>query len=92
MYLLPTQESRSSSYMALPQVQEHNGTVMMKTPALSFADAQKVLNQYRFAPFINPDFSPDITRVSFPDGYSEEFQNQISIPAVSHILNSSTSF
>ena len=71
-------------------VQEHNGTVMMKTPALSFADAQKVLDQYWFAPFVNPDFSPDITRVSFPDGYSEEFQNQISIPAISHILNSST--
>ena len=54
-------------------VQDHDGTVTMKTPALSFADAQKVLNQYWFAPLVNPDFSPEITRVTFPDGYSEEF-------------------
>ena len=68
-------------------VQDHDGTVTMETPALSFADAQKVLDQDRFAPLVNPDFSPEITRVTFPDGYSEEFQNQISIPAVSHTLN-----
>ena len=69
-------------------VQDHDGTVTMKTPALSFADAQKVLNQYWFAPLVNPDFSPEITRVTFPDGYSEEFSNQISIPSISHTLNS----
>ena len=68
--------------------QERNGTVTMKTPALSFVKAQKVLNQYWFAPFVNPDFSPETTRVSFPDGYSEEFANEIRIPAISHTLNS----
>jgi len=69
-------------------VQESDGTVMMKTPALSFVDAQKVLNQYWFAPFINPDFSPGVTHVRFPDGYVEDFSDQISIPAIHHILGS----
>ena len=68
-------------------VHENDGMVTMETPALSFADAQKILNQYWFAPLITPDFSPDITTVSFPDGYTQEFSNQISIPAVSHTLN-----
>jgi hypothetical protein len=66
---------------------ERNGTTTMKTPAVSFVEAEKVLNQYWFAPFVNPDFSPEVTRVSFPDGYFEEFSNQISIPAISHTLN-----
>ncbi len=69
-------------------VQERNGTVMMRTPALSFADAQKVLNGYWFASVINPDFSPGVTRVRFPDGYVEEFSDQISIPVINHTLNS----
>lgn len=67
--------------------QERDGTTTMKTPALSFVEAQKVLNQYWFAPFINPDFSPEVTRVIFPDGYFEEFANEISIPAIRHTLN-----
>jgi len=65
----------------------HNGTVTLITPALSFADAEKVLNQYWFAPFVNPDFSPSVTRVNFPDGYTEQFYDQISIPAIRHPLN-----
>ncbi|MCX6692366.1 MAG: hypothetical protein NTW33_10070, partial [Methanoregula sp.] len=31
-------------------VQERDGTVLMRTPALSFVEAEKVLNQYWFAP------------------------------------------
>jgi hypothetical protein len=69
-------------------VQERDGTVLMRTPALSFVDAEKILNQYWFAPFIAPDFSPGVTRVMFPDGYEETFSNEISIPAISHTLGS----
>jgi hypothetical protein len=69
-------------------VQERNGTVLMRTPALSFVEAEKVLNQYWFAPFITPDFSPEVTTVRFPDGYVEDFSNQISIPAIEHTLSS----
>jgi hypothetical protein len=60
---------------------------MYSTPALSFQNAQRALNQYWFAPLINPDFSPDITQITFPDGYHEEFYNQIAIPAISHTIS-----
>lgn len=66
---------------------EKDGATVMSTPALSFVNAEKVLKQYWFAPFIDPDFSPSITRVSFPDGHSYEFDDQISIPALRHTLS-----
>lgn len=66
--------------------QETQGTVTMMTPALSFGEAEKILNQYWFAGFITPDFSPEVTTVRFPDGYAMTFSNQISIPAIDHIL------
>jgi hypothetical protein len=54
------------------------------TPELSFGKAQRALNRYWFAPFVSADFSPDVTRIVFPDGYSEEFYNQMDIPSISH--------
>ncbi len=65
---------------------ERDGTVTLITPALSFVEAEAILNQYWFAPLISPDFSPAVTRVNFPDDYTEEFYNQISIPALRHTL------
>jgi hypothetical protein len=61
--------------------------LMYSTPALSFQNAERVLKQYWFAPLISTDFSPDITQITFPDGYHEEFYNQIVIPAISHTLS-----
>lgn len=61
--------------------------VTYRTPALSFQNAERALKEYWFAPLINPDFSPDTTRVTFPDGYFEEFSDAISIPAISHTVN-----
>ena len=66
--------------------QETGSSVTMTTPALSFGEAEKILNQYWYARFITPDFSPEVTTVRFPDGYSEAFSNQISIPAIVHTL------
>jgi len=60
--------------------------VTMVTPALSFDSAEKILKQYWFAPLINVDFSPAVTRVIFPDGYIETFNNQIAIPKIDHNL------
>jgi len=65
-----------------------DGTVTLTTPALSFREAENVMKQYWFAPLINPDFSPDVTRIVFPDGYEETFSNQDRIPGVSHSLGS----
>jgi hypothetical protein len=66
--------------------QETESTVTMTTPTLSFGEAEKILNQYWFARVITPDFSPEVTTVRFPDGYTEAFSNQISIPAIVHTL------
>jgi len=65
-----------------------DGTVTLTTPALSFREAENVMKQYWFAPLINPDFSPDVTRIVFPDGYEQKFNNQDRIPGVSHTLGS----
>jgi hypothetical protein len=61
--------------------------ITLTTPALSFQSAERVLQQYWFAPLINVDFSPEITRVVFPDGYVEQYANQIAIPRITHTLN-----
>ena len=68
-------------------VKERDGTVIVKTPALSFENAEKVLKKYWFAPLVSPDFSPSVTRVSFSDGFSQEYLDQLSIPSISHTLN-----
>jgi hypothetical protein len=60
--------------------------VTLTTPALSFRQAGQVLQKYWFAPLVSPDFSPDVTRVSFPDGYTVTFYNQDQIPQVSHSI------
>jgi len=63
-----------------------DGSTTMITPALSFQSAEKVLKQYWFAPLISVDFSPEVTRVIFPDGYVEQYNNQIALPQISHTL------
>ena len=60
--------------------------VTLTTPALSFREAERVLNTYWFAPLISPDFSPDISTVSFPDGHVERFYDKDQIPRISHVL------
>ncbi|MCK9580509.1 MAG: hypothetical protein M0Q92_08670 [Methanoregula sp.] len=63
-----------------------NGVVSLNSPSLTFRSAGKALETFWFARFIQADFSPDVTRVSFPDGYTEEFFNQEEIPPVRHII------
>jgi hypothetical protein len=36
------------------------------------------------APLLEPDFSPDVTVIRFPDAYSLTFRDQILIPNVTH--------
>ena len=62
--------------------------VTMTTPKVSFEQAQKVINQYWFAPLISPDFSPKVTTVIFPDGYQAGFYDQIAIPSLTHAMQS----
>jgi hypothetical protein len=64
------------------------GALIMATPAFSLAQAQAVVEKYWFAPLISPDFTPQVTTITFPDGYTDTLYNQISIPAVIHVLSS----
>jgi hypothetical protein len=80
--------SRSQFYVRGFATREvHDGVTIMKTPALSFKEAEAVLKQYWFAPFISPDFSPGVTGVVFPDGYTQTFYEQDQIPGISHVLS-----
>ena len=62
-----------------------DGGRYLVTPSLSFRNAEQALKKYWFAPLISPDFSPEVTRVSFPDGYTAVFNNQDQIPSVRHL-------
>jgi hypothetical protein len=47
-----------------------------------------VLNNYWFASFVTPDFSPGLTTITFPDGYKELFNDRLTIPSVTHRISS----
>ena len=64
------------------------GALIMATPAFSLEHAQAVVEQYWFAPLISPDFTPQMTTITFPDGYRQTFNNQISFPSVIHVIGS----
>ena len=65
-------------------VRHEGGQEIIRTPAMSFLEAEKVLKSYWFAPLISTDFSPSVTTVTFPDGYHEVFYDQIEIPPIIH--------
>jgi preprotein translocase subunit SecF len=67
-------------------LREEDGKTIMKTPGLSFASAEQALKSYWFAPLVKPDFSPDLTIVTFPDGYQEVFYGSSGIPPLSREL------
>ena len=56
------------------------------TPAIDFSKAEEVLNSYWFAPLITVDLSPENSKITFPDGFSEVFYNQLLIPPVTHTV------
>lgn len=60
--------------------------VIYRTPAVNFAFAQKLLQNYWFAPLVQVDLSPAMTTVCFPDGYVEFIPDEVSIPAISHTV------
>lgn len=68
------------------QVTQSGGLTTMTTPAFSFSRAEEVMKQYWFAPLISPDLTPQMTTITFPDGYQATFNDLISIPSVSHTV------
>jgi len=87
-----TQATGSSAKVLIPSfasIDTDGDTTTMVTPSLSFEKAQRVLDQYWFAPLMSPDFSPDVTTIIFPDGYRASFYNLLVIPSVPHQLATS---
>lgn len=61
-------------------VTEKDGITTFRTPGLSFAEGERILKTYWFAPLVNIDLSPAITTIRFPDGSVETFADALEIP------------
>jgi hypothetical protein len=57
------------------------------TPALPFTTAEQYLKGQWFSALVSADFSPAVTTVRFPDGYTQQFNNQDYIPAITHTVS-----
>ena len=63
----------------------HSGnTTTITTPAFSFENAQKIMEKYWFASLLSPHLNPQITTITFPDGYQATYNGQMSFPSVTH--------
>ena len=78
-------EQTNLTVYSFAAIKKNQDGVTYSPPALSFQNAERGLKQYWFAPLISTNFT-DITQITFPDGYQEDFYNQIEIPAISHTV------
>ncbi len=82
-----TKNSASFMINGYAHVNAGDGETTYRTPALSFTRASEILSGYWFAPLISVDLSPAETTVVFPDGYTENFYDNIEIPVISHTIS-----
>jgi hypothetical protein len=68
------------------QVHDAANETMYTTPYLDFSGAAQAVRGFRFSRFVNIDASPDVSVVSFPDGYEETFYNTLVIPSITHVI------
>lgn len=79
----------SSADVTIPSfasVTQSGNTTTMTTPDFSFANAQQEVKNEWYGFLISANFAPETTTIIFPDGYQTTFNNQISIPSVSHTI------
>ena len=79
----------SSAEVIIPSfatISQSSGAETMTTPAFSFANAQNAIRQDWWSSLISVDLSPDVTTITFPDGYQATYNDQISFPSVSHLM------
>jgi len=57
-----------------------------QTTSMNFTNAQAALQNSAVSSVISADFSPRITTVTFPDGYTREFDNSPVLPSIDHIV------
>ena len=65
-------------------VTSKDGKTTVRTPSLSFADGERILKTYWFAPLISVDLSPAVTTLRFPDGSKATFTDALEIPSQVH--------
>jgi hypothetical protein len=65
-------------------VQNEDGARVFVTPELRFPEAEVALEHYWFAPLVQADFSPTTTTIRFPDGSTEVWTDEETIPSVTH--------
>ncbi|HVP96352.1 hypothetical protein [Methanoregula sp.] len=83
----------SSADVIIPSfasVVQSGGSTIMTTPAFSFANAQQEVRNEWYGSLISANFAPQTTTITFPDGYQAGFNNQISIPSLTHTLAAQT--
>jgi len=61
-------------------VKEKDGITTVRTPGLTFAEGERILKNYWFAPLVSIDLSPAITTMRFPDGSVATFTDALEIP------------
>ncbi|MGA9622325.1 MAG: PEGA domain-containing protein [Methanoregula sp.] len=57
-----------------------------QTASMNFTKAQIALQNSAVSTVISADFSPEITTVTFPDGYSRQFFSSSVLPSLDHIV------
>ena len=57
-----------------------------QTAPMNFSNAQAALQNSAVSSVISADFSPKITTVTFPDGYSRQFLASSVLPSIDHIV------
>lgn len=68
------------------EVRTQGRTITLVTQQISFARAEAAIKGKWYTAISSPDLSPQVTQIIFPDGYVETFNNQITIPPVTHTL------
>jgi len=58
--------------------------ISYSSPSMDFSQAEQMIKGYWFSRFVKVDASPEITVITFPDGYEEKFFNVAYIPGVTH--------
>jgi len=79
----------SSADVIIPSfayVSQSGDSGSLVTPSFSFSRVQQAVNKYWFAKFISPNFTPEVTTIVFPDGYTETYYSRTTIPTIAHRL------
>jgi hypothetical protein len=77
-----TDSSATLRITGYASVTQSSGKTTYTTPELQFHDAKEIAKHYWWAHIVTVDFRPDITTVTFPDGYSETFAHAAKIPVI----------